>query len=64
MKVSGRDLSDEALLSHLAAFLTYEAGGGGMCFVDWTEAQAFTYSDRLYLEVGYMGATVLPGLGA
>lgn len=59
-----REISDEQLLHHLAAYLTYEARGGGMCFAVWAEAQKFTYSDRDFLEVAYMGATVMPRLNA
>lgn len=58
-----REISDEQLLHHLAAYLTYEARGGGMCFADWAEAQAFTESDQDFLEAFHVAATVLPGLG-
>lgn len=60
----GRELSDEALLQQLAAFLAYEHRGGGLCFAAWAETKDFAPADRAYLEVAYVGATQLPGLAS
>lgn len=54
----GRQLSDEALLHQLGAFLAYQHRGGGLCFAAWAETKDFAASDRTFLEVAYMGATV------
>lgn len=49
-----RELSDQALLHQLAAFLAYEAKGRGMCFHDWADSKDFAPADRTWIEVSYM----------
>lgn len=56
-------MNRDALLLELAGFLAYEAAyEEAECFWDWVERTGHTWPERAYLEVAYMGATVLPEL--
>jgi hypothetical protein len=59
-----RELSDDALLHQLAAFLAYETRDGALSFNEWADTKDFTPADRTFLEVAYMGATLAQGLAS
>lgn len=59
--MAGRELSDEALLCQLAAWLTYQAKGGPLSFAEWADTKDFAPSDRTFLEVAFMGSQMDQG---
>lgn len=59
-----RELSKDALLHELEAFLSYQAKGGPLSLVEWAATKDFAPGDRTFLEVAYMGATVAQRLAS
>ena len=58
--LTGRHLSDDALLHELAGFLAYEyRERDAPCLVEWMDTKGFVPADRSWLEATYTVATEL-----